>query len=181
MTPWSERIAIALPVSLALFILCMAQVRIAPAARDLAELERLSSKTNDGVGLLLSSSRSAKGLAFVPYWWAGVSYFRDADAVLLSAPWLESHYMMLAGRPPLMTKFYPTRLLDDPLLLSKQLTASPGMEWQYVKLSNLILVTRDPSHSQPDHDDIGAQLTALSGRNWSIESGSWFTLYRALK
>ena len=145
------------------------------------KLEGLSHKTNDGVGLLLCSGRSADGLSFVPYWWAGVSYFRDSDAILLSTPWLESHYMMLAGKPPLMTKFYPTRLLDDPLLLSKQLAASSAMEGEYVRLSNLILVTRDPSLTHSAPGDTGARLTALSGRNWSTESGSWFTLYRALK
>jgi len=181
MTPWSERIAIALPVSLVLFILCLAQIRIAPAARYVAELENVPDKKNDGVGLFLCSSRSANGLAFVPYWWAGVSYFRDSDAILLSTPWLESHYMMLAGKPPLMTKFYPTRLLDDPLLLSKKIAASPAMEREYVGLSNLILVTRDPSLKQSSPGgDIQAQLTAITGKNWSMESGSWFTLYRAL-
>jgi len=181
MTPRSAWIAIALPVSLMLFIFCLAQVRIAPAARNVAELESVPYKTTDRVGLLLCSGRSVNGLAFVPYWWAGVSYFRDSDSVLLSTPWLESHYMMLAGKPPLMTKFYPTRLLDDPLLVSRQLAASPAMELEYVRLSNLILVTRDPSQRQNPTGDIGAQLTALSGRNWSTESGSWFTLYRALK
>ncbi len=180
MTPWSERAAIALPILFVVFILCLAQVRIAPAARDLAELESISHKTKDGVGLFLCSSRSANGLAFAPSWWSGASYFRNSDAILLSAPWLESHYMMLAGKSPLMTKDYQTRLLDDPLLLSNQLGASPAKEREYVRLSNLILVTRDPSLRQSGSGDIGAKLTALSGRNWSKESGSWFTLYRAL-
>ena len=180
MTPWSERVAIALPVSFVVFILCLAQFRIAPAARHLAELESISHKTKDGIGLFLCSGRSANGLAFAPYWWSGASYFRDSDAILLSTPWLESHYMMLAGKPPLMTKAYPTRLLDDPLLLSDQLDASPAKEREYLRLSNLILVTRDPSLRQNAPSDIGAKLTALSGRNWSKESGSWFTLYRAL-
>jgi hypothetical protein len=179
MTPWIQRIAIGLSASFTVFVLCMAQVRIAPVAHNLAEMERISGGTGGDLGLLLCSGRSAPGLAFEPYWWSGASYFSRFDAILLNSPWLDSHYMMVAGKPPLMTKDYPKRLLDDPLLVTNRLATSTALKREYAGLSNLILVMRDPSSTRSPSDEIGTQLTELTGRKWSAESGSWFTVYRS--
>lgn len=180
-TPWMQRIAIGLSVSFTVFVLCMAQIRIAPVAHNLAEMEQFSRGSVGETGLLLCTGRSAPGLAFEPYWWSGVSYFRRFNAILLNSPWLDSHYMMVGGRPPLMTTEYPKRLLDDPLLVTNKLATSTALEQEYAGLSNLILVMRDSSSTRGQNDEIGIRLTELSGRKWSADSGSWFTVYRAEK
>jgi len=71
------------------FVLCMAQIRIAPVAHNVGEIEQFSRGSVGDTGLLLCTgrSRSATGLAFEPYWWFGVSYFRRFNVILLNSPW----------------------------------------------------------------------------------------------
>lgn len=172
-----QRVIAGVSLTFTIFVLVLAQQRIAPVARQLSELENLNVAKQGEVGLLFNANDPPSGLAVTPYWWSGVTYFRRANDVLLSAPWLESHYIMLAGKSPLMTVDYPKEILGDPRVLLFTTEGSQEMRKKYLPLTQVILIVGDPSSAEAAAAKLGFEQ--MAGRRWNVEHHDWFSVYHA--
>jgi hypothetical protein len=162
-------------VSFTVFVIILAQQRIRPAAERLAEIDSISAAHSGSVGFLFAPNMPLTGLAVTPFWWAGVSYFERSDAVLLSSPWLESHYMILAGRAPLLTVEYPKELLGDPRVLMYEMIGSPKMDQKYLPLCGLFIIVAEPGNKTAN--SAARLFEQQSGHLWKAQERDWFTVY----
>lgn len=172
-----RRVIAGVSLVFAIFVLVLAQQRIAPVARRLSQLENLAVARQGEVGLLFNADDPPSGLAVTPYWWSGVTYFGRANDVLLSAPWLESHYMMLAGKSPLMTVDYPKEVLGDPRVLLFMMEGSQEMRKKYLPLAQVILIVGDPQSDDAAATKLGFEK--VTGKQWNVEHRDWFSVYHA--
>jgi hypothetical protein len=165
-------------LSFTMFVMVLAQQRIRPAAEKLAEIDSLPAAQPGNMGFLFAPSMPQTGLAAAPFWWAGVSYFERSDAILLGSPWLESHYMILSGRAPLLTIDYPKEILSDPRVLMYQMVGSPDMDQKYLPLCRVLFIAARPG--DPAADSAAKQFEQQSGHRWKAEQRDWFTVYTAV-
>jgi hypothetical protein len=172
-------------IAITFFVLGLAQVRMAPIARQLYELEGGASAhaTEAQPGLLFNTELPEAGLTSTPYWWAGAGYFRKQGDVLLNSPWLELPYMMLAPRPPLIAAGYAApyvkQVLGNPHELLQVMEDSPVLRDRYLPLARQIVFIGGPAANREAAGRLG--FLKLPGRKWTIEVHPWFMVYRAME
>ncbi len=78
----------------------MAVRYIAPPARDIVTLRQVPLPGNRRPGLLMRTigSTSTPNLNFLPYYWAGATYFRQRDLLLYNTAWLGDPIIPVAPR-----------------------------------------------------------------------------------
>lgn len=165
-------------LSFTVFVMVLAEQRIRPVAEKLAEIDSIPRAQPGNVGFLFASNMPQTGLAVTPFWWAGASYFERSDAILLNSPWLESHYMILSGRAPLLTVDYPKEILGDPRVLMYQMVGSPEMDKKYLPLCRVFIIGAEAG--TPAAVSAAKQFEQQSGNRWKMERRDWFTVYTAL-
>jgi hypothetical protein len=77
-------------------VLAMQWVHISRIAREVRPALEAPAAKSGSVGLIVGDSRQfPPGLAFDPYIWAGVHYFRRSGAILANAPWTDQSHIMI--------------------------------------------------------------------------------------
>jgi hypothetical protein len=76
-------------------------VKVSEIGSQIAQIQDVQPAAPESVGLIVGPRRGMpEGLAFNPYLWSGVHYFRRSQAILANDPWLEMPVMMLRPAHP---------------------------------------------------------------------------------
>jgi hypothetical protein len=116
------------------------------------------------VGLIIANKPSPRGdLAFDPFLWGGVHYFRRSGAILANAPWMDSPIIMIRPADPDRWSY------SEPYLAGQALLSALSEKGAAPEIS---LVVRDGTFGALDE-------AVLSGIGWSplARSGGFFGIY----
>ncbi len=180
--PRLRRIFITGSAALSLFILAVVGVRFTALARDIAAVETLPAHPPGTLGELvvqLKSKNNDPSLRFRPYFWAGMHYFRQTDAILFNSSWLDESIIAVKRNDSHGVLLEPT-FSDAPAQLEAgSRLFVPGSPWNPPQI-DFYLVQRNGAEipSQTLHPMPWTELTAPLPTN---ESGScstrlWFCL-----
>jgi hypothetical protein len=96
-------------------------VKVSEIGSQIARIQDAPTAAPETVGLIIGPRRGMpEGLAFNPYLWSGVHYFRRSGAILANAPWMEMPVMMLRPAHPDRWSY------RDPDAARQQLAAATG-------------------------------------------------------
>jgi hypothetical protein len=82
-------------------VLLQQWVKVSEIGSQIALIQEVPPAAPESVGLIVGPRRGMpEGLAFNPYLWSGVHYFRRSRAILANEPWMEMLVMMLRPAHP---------------------------------------------------------------------------------
>ena len=157
--------------------LTSAEHRIRPIAKDLARMEATPGGPDGQVGVLLNGPGYLRPptLSFDPYFWAGATFFRRTDSVLLNSPWLVFSVMPLKATSLLPTNRVSPSVMELPDKFGDFLDSGEDSRALILPNVSFAIVNRGASTDVPSTPAGLAKDSAAPGA-WICAAKDWYSV-----
>ncbi len=163
-------------IAITLIILSMAQARIGPAAKDIANAEPPPAATTGHAGLLLTSDNAIRpiNLNYDPYLWSGAHLFRRTDSVLYNTPWLDLQIIPLGPREEMPTGKIDSGSLEVPAdLRATMLTSAPIHDLVFSQI-DFAIINHEQAPAEVGVDSL-LQSDPQASHHWTCANEGWYS------
>jgi hypothetical protein len=160
----------------AVAVLLLANHMIRPVAAKVSEIESapLIKQRLTGLVLSLPDAPITTELNYIPYYWAGVRYFRRSHSTLLNGGWLYESYLPLGSHVDQLSEQLTPSFQDSPGDVYQLLLHSPSASEKILPHANLLLFT-GPVQSQELLEIVKMLDKSEPSRTWVCESHGWYS------
>jgi hypothetical protein len=173
---------ILLAVSAAGVSLGLGQVRLAPIARRIANVNQQKLPLAGNAGLLLSAGEddasNFDAVTYEPLHWQAANYFTERGAAILNTPWMDSTWLPLTAKPALLTGSFTPWTMECYHCLRKQLVDSAAVRATVLPRTDFIAFVDQRGHAT--RATLDKVLQADPSYHWTCEQHDWLWLCRKL-
>ncbi len=158
----------------------MAVRYISPAAHDIARLKTAPMPRDQRAGLLLETAgaTSTPNLNFLPYYWAGASYFRQRNLLLYNTAWLGDPIILVGLRHERGSDLDASYYEGLPYFGSHMLPTARVATERLHAAGFVFLMRQGASLTEhPMADHAGSTTPAPFANNWSCQHGQHAVWY----
>jgi len=165
---------------IALLILAIGVHRVYPIAHRIAIVQKEERLPEGSIGICIpgyeGSDYTYPVIYSLPYEWGCSHYFRENNAVMLNAPWMDSTYFPMGPKPALLTGKVNFAILQQPIEFRKELVQSKELQDLVFPHIHFIFFS-DPEHSATPAT-IGKVLQLDPKDHWACHHNDWYTICR---